>query len=159
YGSSLKIPLQRLAALDLYQGRAVHLADLKPARYEFFPYLDYRWPLVHDASVVGKDLRIEASTYARGLGLHSHSRVTYNLSGAYKRFEALVGLDPKTGRQGTARITVRADGKALELGSAELSERQPLLAINVGVPGVKELVLEVLFGKRGDIQAHVNWVE
>jgi len=159
YGSSLEIPLERLAGLDLYQGRAVHLADLKPARYEFFPYLDYRWPLANDASVVGKDLRIGASTYARGLGLHSHSRVTYNLAGAYKRFEALVGLDPKTGRQGTARINLLADGKALEFGAAELSERQPSLAIDVGVGGVKELVLEVLFGKRGDVQAHVNWVE
>lgn len=159
YGASLKVPLARLAALELHQAKAVYLVDLKPSHYDFVPYLDYRWPLVSDATVMGKDLRVGTSTYARGLGLHSHSRVSYRLAGAYKRFEALVGLDPKTGRQGSARISVLADGKALDLGGAELDERRPSLAFNVSVAGVKELVLDVGFGKRGDVQAHVNWVE
>jgi hypothetical protein len=159
HGSSLRVPLARLAGLELHQGRAAYLADLKPARYDFFPYLDFRWPLVPNASVAGRDLRVGASTYARGLGLHAHSRVAYTLAGAYQRFQALAGLDPKTGQAGTARLNVLADGKALDLGPAELDERRPALTIDVGVAGVKELVLEVAFGKGGDVQGRVNVVE
>src|SRR5262249_32144799 len=33
-GSTVRVPLQQLIALDLRQGRAVYLSDLKPRRYE-----------------------------------------------------------------------------------------------------------------------------
>ena len=63
---------------------------------------------------------------------------------------------PNCSRTSSAVI---ADGKPLDLGSsAELGERRPALSIHVGVAGVKELVLETAFGSRGDVQAHVNWV-
>lgn len=122
--------------------------------------LGFSWPLAIDGSVAGKDLRVGPSVYLRGLGMHPHSRVTFALEGKYRRFEALVGLDPRTGRQGSARIRVLADGKPLDLGgSGELSERQPALTIQVPIEAVKELTLETDFGARGDVQAHVNWVE
>jgi hypothetical protein len=160
FGAPLKVPLERVAGLDVLQGKAVYLADLKPAKYEFRPYLDWSWPLVADGSVAGKDLRLGNATYTRGLGMHSHSRVTYQLGGAYRRFEALVGLDPRTGRQGSARINVYADGKPVDLGgAADLREGSKPLVVNVDVAGVKELVLETAFGRRGDVQAHVNWVD
>jgi NPCBM/NEW2 domain len=160
FGAELKVSLERLAALDLFGGAAVYLSDLKPSKYEFLPYLDLRWPLVTDGSVAGGELRVGSSVYAKGLGMHAHSRVSYTVAGGYRRFEALVGLDPRLGRQGSARIRVLADGKPLTLeGPAELSERQPALAVRVDVTGVKELTLETAFGPRGDIQAHVNWVD
>ena len=65
FGAAFKVPLEQVCAVDLFQGRAVYLSDLKPSRYEFFPYLDWHWPLVTDGSVVGKDLRVGSSTYAR----------------------------------------------------------------------------------------------
>ena len=160
FGASLNVPLDKLAALDVLGGKAVYLADLKPSRYEYLPYLDTSWPVVTDGSVLGRDLRVGAATYTRGLGVHAHSWVTYRLDGAYSRLEALVGLDAQSGRQGSARIIVSADGKPLDLGGAsELSERRPFFAIRVSVAGVKELVLETDYGPFGDVQAHVNWVD
>lgn len=160
FGASLKMPLAKLALLDVLGGKAVYLADLKPSRYEHFPFLDTSWPLTLDGNVLGRDLRVGASTYARGLGVHAHSRVTYRLDGAYRRLEALVGLDARSGRQGSASIAVIADGKPLDLGGpTDLSERRPFLAIQVSVAGVKELVLKTDYGERGDVQAHVNWVD
>lgn len=160
FGVPLRVPLERVAVLDVFQGRAVYLSDLKPSKYEFVPYLDVSWPLAVNASVAGKDLRVGPSVYTRGLGMHAQGRATFVLDGKYRRFEALVGLDPKTGRQGSAHIRVLADGKPLDLGaSGELSERQPTLAIRVGIEGIKELTLETGFGVRGNVQAHVNWAE
>jgi len=160
FGAPLKVSVERLAALDLFGGAAVYLSDLKPIKYAFQPYLDLRWPLVTDASVVGNDLRVGPGVYTKGLGMHAHSRVSYTLAGGYRRFEALVGLDPRQGQQGSARIRVLADGKPLALeGTGELSERQSSLPVRVEVTGVKELTLETAFGARGDVQAQVNWVD
>jgi hypothetical protein len=92
--------------------------------------------------------------------MHPQSRATFTLDGKYRRFETVVGLDTKTGRHGSARIRVLADGKPLELeASGELTERKPTLTIQAEIEGVKELTLETGFGSRGDVQAHVNWAD
>ncbi len=160
FGAALRVPLDRVAALDLYQGRAVYLSDLKPASYEHVPYLNETWPLGVDATAGGRDLRLGGSTYAKGLGMHSRSRVTYRLDGGYKRFEATAGLDARTGREGTARIRVLADGKPLTLpGDGEVVGGTGPLAVGVDVGGVKELTLEVDYLRRGPVQGNVNWVD
>jgi hypothetical protein len=157
FGATLRVPVARVAALDRCGGRNVWLSDLKPARYEYVNYLDERWPLALDSSVAGNDLRLGGSTHAKGLGMHAHSRATFALSGGYRRFEALVGLDPKTGRAGTASVKVLADGKVI-FEERELTAAKPA-TVSVDVAGVKELTLEVGLGRRGPVQAHVNWAD
>jgi hypothetical protein len=160
FGATVRVPLERVAALDIFQGKAVYLSDLKPARYESEPFLDVRWPLAVDACASGRELRLADGVYDKGLGTHPRARITYRLDGAYKRFEAVVGLDPRSGRDGGARVGVLADGKPLDLGPGQdLGARSAPLAISADVAGVKELTLVVDFGRRGDVQAHVNWVD
>jgi hypothetical protein len=159
FGGQLSVPLTRVAALDVYQGRAVYLSDLKPSKYEHIPFLDSRWPFVPDGSVTGCELRLGGSAYDKGIGMHSHSRLSYDLGGAYRRFEAIVGLDDQTGRNGSVRIKVRGDGKALDMApDHELTAAIGPLAVSVSVAVVKELTLEVEFGQGADVEDHVNWV-
>jgi hypothetical protein len=161
FGSTLRVPLDRVAALDVYQGRANYLSDMKPARFEFTPYLGDGgtvYPVVTDGSVANRDLRLGGSTYDKGIGLHSRSRLTYDLAGGYRRFEAVVGLDDETGRDGSVRIRVLGDGKPLDLGpDRELTAKSGPLTVSVGVAGVKELILEVDFGQHADVQDDVDW--
>ena len=110
FGAAFRAPLANTAALDLLGGKAVYLSELKPARYEYFPYLDDRWEWSRDADVTGLDLRLGGSTYDRGVGLHSHARLTYAVPKDCRRFEALVGLDDRTGREGSVRVP-RAGGR------------------------------------------------
>jgi hypothetical protein len=159
FGSKLSVPLDRVAALDLYQGKAVYLSDLKPSGYEYTPFFDVRWPYVPDGSVAGGELRLAGSAYDKGIGLHSHSRLRYDLGGAYRRFEATVGLDDQTGRKGSVRVKVIGDGKPLDLGpDQDLTAASGPKSVNVSVTGVKELTLEVEFGRGADVEDHVNWV-
>src|SRR5262249_32476971 len=104
----------------------------------------------------------------KGLGVHSHSRLTYALTspGApYSRFEALVGLDEKTGGRGSVHIRVLTDGKPRDLGttrgrkSVTLTGKSEPLAISVTLKGARELTLEVDFGPGGDVGDHVDWVD
>jgi hypothetical protein len=148
-------------ALYIYQGKAVYLSDLKPDKFEAKPFGNVEWPPVPDAGVSGRDLRLAGSTYDKGMGLHSESRLTYKLAGGYRRFEALVGLEEQPdGRTGTARIKVLVDGKPRPLdGDEELSAKSKPLAIRLDVQNAKELTLVVEFGKRGDVLGRVNWVD
>ena len=163
FGSAFRAPLARVVSLDLMQGAAAYLSDLKPAKFEHTPYLGeggVKWPLAVDSAVTGRDLRLGGSTYDKGLGMHSRSRVTYALDGKYRRFEAVVGLDDATGRDGAVRVRVLGDGKPLDLGrDGELTAKGGPLAVGVKIDGAKELTLEVDFGRRGDVQGHVDWCD
>jgi NPCBM/NEW2 domain len=160
FGAALSVPLTDVAALDLFQGKAVYLSDLKPSRYEYLPYLNDRWDYVRDGSGAGLDLRLVGSTYDKGVGLHSHSRLSYAAPKDCRRFEALVGLDDRAGRRGSARIRVLADGKPLDIGAdRELTAAGAPLVVRVELAGAKELTMEVDFGKDGPVRGCVDWAD
>jgi hypothetical protein len=159
FGATIAASPAEVIALDLFQGQAIYLSDLKPSRYEYIPYLNDRWDYVRDGGAAGRDLRLAGSTYDKGLGLHSHSRLSYAVPKDCRYFEALVGLDDRVGRQGSARIRVLADGKPLDVGAGrELTAASEPLSVRADVAGVKELTLEVDFGKEGPVQGCVDWV-
>lgn len=160
FGATVQMPLSQLVGLSIYQGRAVYLSDLQSRHYEHTPYLDLRWPFVRDASVAGHDMRLAGNTYDKGIGLHSESRLIYDLNGRYQWFESLVGLDEQTGRQGSVLIEVLVDGKRQDLGNVkELTGWDPPRAIRVNVAGTRELTLVVKFGRFADVEDHVDWAD
>jgi hypothetical protein len=159
FGARVKVPLGRVVALDVCGGPAVYLSDLKAAHYEFTPYLDERWAYAVDANAVGHDLVVAGSTYSKGLGMHSQSRLSYALNGGYRRFEALVGLDERDGAEGGVRVQVLADGKRLDLGPDRDVTAAAPLAVGVSVEGVRELTLVVEFGRKGNVGDVVNWAD
>jgi NPCBM/NEW2 domain len=160
FGATVQLAVKQIVALDLRQGCAVYLSDLKPRRYLHTPYLSVRWPYTFDTNVAGIQMRVGGSTYDKGIGMHSESRLTFELDGSYKWFEAWVGLDDRTGREGSALIQVLVDGKPGEFGEAkELTGPGQPLPVRVSVAGARELTLVVLFGRRGDVQDHVDWAD
>jgi hypothetical protein len=76
-----------------------------------------------------------------------------------RRFEAWVGLDDRSGRGGSVRVRLLADGKPLDVGAGhERTAADEPLAVRADVAGVKELTLEVDFGKNGPVDGCVDWV-
>jgi hypothetical protein len=159
-GARLRVPLSVVAALNIYQGKAVYLSDLQPRRYEHTPFLGARWPFAVNRCVTGQDLRLAGGTYDRGLGLHSESRIAFTPPTGATRFEALVGLDELSGRSGHVRVKVLADDRPLLDPPAELSGTDPPRFLRLDLPpGARELTLVVEFGRRGDVQDHVDWAD
>jgi hypothetical protein len=159
-GQAFEVAVDQVAALDLHQGCAVYLSDLKPTAYEHTPFLGLPWPFVADGSVADRDLRLGGSTYDKGIGLHSRSRLTYDLPAGCRAFEALVGLDDLTGRRGRVRIRVLLDGKEVKPGwDRELTGRDQPLKVRVDVRDRRWLTLVVDYGRFGDVQGHVNWAD
>lgn len=158
--SQVKVPLQAVVRLDVLNSRVVPLSDLKPKAFEHQPYLGVSWPWTADRAVSGRELRLGGNTHDKGIGMHSASRITYQLDGRYRWFEALVGLDDDSGRSGSVQVRVLVDGKPATLDwNGELNGGERPQALRVGVRGAKELTLEVLLGRRGDVQDHVNWAD
>lgn len=158
FGVEVRAPLRHLVALDVHQGKAEYLSDLKPVEYESSPYLDLLWPLGVDASASGHDLAVGNSTFEKGLSLHAPARVSYQLDGKYRRFEALAGLDSRAGRLGKARIRAWADDKPLPLKNDGFLQAGGSVPVHVDVRGVRRLTLGVEAADRGNVQALVNWV-
>jgi hypothetical protein len=160
FGAAVAVPLRGLVAIDLRQGRAVYLSDLRPREYVHEPFLGVSWPFERDASAAGRPLRVQGSTYDKGLGTHGASWLTYDLAGKYDRFEAVVGLDDQTGKRGRVRVEVLLDGQAQDLGKgAALSGPERPLRVQVDVRKARSLTLAVHLDRFGDVQADVNWAD
>jgi hypothetical protein len=165
FGLPVRVPLAQVVALDVYRGRAVYLSDLKPKDEQYRPYLPGdRLHYVRDGSALdgaaaGGELRLPDGTHDKGLGLRGGMRLTYDLGGGYRRFEALVGLD-RTARNGSVRVGVLVDGKPRDLGGAnELTWANGPRRLAVDVTGARELTLVVDFGRRGSVRDNVDWAD
>lgn len=163
FGAAVEVPLAEVVALDVHQGKAVYLSDLKPAKAEHAGFLGVGWPWAADRSAHGGPLRVLTPagehTFDKGLGTHPRTTLVYALGGKYRRFEALVGLDPATGRHGRADVRVLLDGKEAEWPELRSLAAGHAVPLRLDVTGVKELTLAIDFGPTGDVQADVNWAE
>jgi hypothetical protein len=159
--NELSFSTEQLVSIDVEQGKAVSMADLKPTRYEYQTADGEQYPWAPDRCVSGAALRLKTalgeSTFDRGIGLHSECTITYALEGKYRRFETLAGLDARTGMRGDAVLAVLVDGKERELprGGRLLFSDGPL-TLQLDVAGAKELKIAVRPGRGGTIHDHVN---
>ncbi len=158
-GVSWDIPIAAIFELRVLRGRAVFLSDLTPLEAKHTPFLpDARgWPMQRDRSVAGQPLRLKGREFPKGLGMHSHSTVTFELAGRYRKFHAIVGLDDTTVGAGTAVCAVEVDGRRVFEPPALTRPKGPTRLPIIDVTGAKRLALMVDFGELGDSQDHVNW--
>jgi NPCBM/NEW2 domain len=160
FGTVLELPETTVLAMDSRQGQAVDLSELTPTRYEHRPYLGAAWPLMKDSAVSGQALRLNGSTYEKGLGTHAACRVIYKLDGQYQRFDAVVGIDETFARRGRAKVAIELDGKRIDLNDGkELTSQTAPLVVRVDVRKATSMTLIVELGSFGDVQAHVNWAK
>jgi hypothetical protein len=163
FGQGVVVSLDEVVGLEVLQGKATYLADLKPKRVEQSAFLATAWPWTANQNIHGGALKLlEASgesTFDRGLGTHPRTVLTYDLAGKYKRFEALVGLDAESGSRGRAAVRILVDGKEQPLPSLARIAAGAAVPLSVSLSGAKELTLQIDFGPAGDVNADVNWAD
>jgi beta-galactosidase GanA len=103
----------------------------------------------------GTPLKLNGTTYAKGLGTNSPSDVQIYLAGQCSRFTATVGVD--NGDGGTVTFTVSLDGKALAT-TPVLGGSSQAVALDVPVTGGQVLDLGVGDGGDGNGNDHGDWV-
>jgi hypothetical protein len=105
----------------------------------------------------GHAITLNVATYAKGLGVHANSTLTYDLTGkSYSAFTADIGVDDEVGNNGSVIFQVWGDGiklydSGLMLGSTATK------SINVPITGKSIFSLVVIGGIDGVNFDHADW--
>lgn len=153
----LTIDLSSVAALRFGSARFVWLSDLTPSTVEETPFLggsdDFLFPWRRDRTVTGGPLTVGGVRFGKGLGLHSRTRLTWNLGGEYVRLDAQVGVADEVlehGVTGSVIVRVFVDD-VVRFESATIAAGKPAVPFSVDLAGAETVRIEVDFGDRGDV--------
>jgi hypothetical protein len=108
-------------------------------------------------NVLGETIRINDRTLTHLVGVHSYSKLVYNLESGFKTFRTQFAID---GDQSWADVTVR-----VKLDDKVAFEKQHVTAgaisdvVTLDVRAAKILTLEVDYGENYDVQDRLNWIE
>jgi hypothetical protein len=156
---------QQMACIDSRQAEVTYLSDLRQADYRHFPFLSVRWPLGVDQNVLGGRLRSGGHVVLKGLGMHSTSRVVYDLDRRYSKLEAELALDDQAGRRGSARYRVLVERPAATARKWNLAYTSPIvrgsddsIPISIDVADATRVALTVETADQGDTLDHANWL-
>lgn len=99
----------------------------------------------------GTTLSIGGVKFAKGLGVHVPSVITYKLDKKYKQFVAYVGVDDEVGARGAVQFKVNAVTSPIKKGGEQPSK------MVVDVTGLDTVMLTVLEGGSGVNYGHADW--
>jgi hypothetical protein len=142
--------------------RLQYLSDLAPTDYKHVPYLSIEWPFRRDRNVHNKPLSVAGKQFLKGLGMHSASRITFRLDGAWRRFEADIALDDSAGKRGSVTFGVHflQNGKWIPAAnSGILRGGDGPKPLKVELNGAEAITLTVDYAERGDERDHANWLD
>jgi hypothetical protein len=146
----------QVAGIYMKNGRVVYLSDLDPSAVsEDANFIrgavkltsDLEFPWQRDRSARGTEILLGGTHHRKGLGVRAYSSLSYALGGAYKRFQATLGLDAVSRGLGAISAEVWVDGKKVKEFSLKGNDApQP---IDVDVAEAKELKLVVTWAGNG----------
>ncbi len=162
-GVSHAFPAEQLHTLDFSAANTVWLSELEPESVEWTPYVDSRLPPSRveawfhprrDEGLTGRPLMIDGIVYERGLAMTSRTELVYRLTDDFRTFHAVVGIDDHVRPGGNVDVTITGDDQVLF--QETVSGREPAIALEVDITGVRRLRILVDFGQGMDIADHLN---
>jgi len=154
--------MDALVSIESLSKDRVFLSDLEPLSYKHVAYLSKSWPLGNDRTSLGTALHCCGGIVSKGLGMHSTSRVAYDVSAGYARFESLIGLDEYVGTTGSVLFRVfvdQGDGTwSAAYESPIMRAGDKAVAVSIDISKAERIALIVDAADRGDLQDHANWL-
>eukprot|EP00752_Nemacystus_decipiens_P017329 g15525.t1 len=158
-GGLLTPPREVVKTMRVESGRRIDLTRLAPNAEETIPYFGLKLPYKVNTNFSGKPIVLyDEKTYARGLAVHSKSRLHYKLNPNCERFQATFGLMNPGGKLGNVQARVLGDGKVLWEQSDITAATKPI-DLDVPLKGIERLILEVDFGKGQDVGDRAAWAD
>jgi hypothetical protein len=110
-----------------------------------------------DKGVTGVPMRIGTTSYAKGIGTHATSTISYNLGGGYSRFVSDVGVDEGTNAPAASVVfKVIADGTEI-YNSGTVTAAMAAVRVDEDITGVNTLQLVVADAGDGINSDHGDW--
>lgn len=148
----------------------IYLSDQPVVGYKHIPFLSQDWQLGLDRNVLGGSLRSSHRTYLKGLGMHSTSRVAFNLTRKFRWLEADLAVDDAVGHRGAVIFRVflgepKSESHRPSQLPWKLAYESPMvrgraapLPIRIDLQDAERVALVVDFADRGDEGDHANWL-
>ena len=156
-GTRMGIALARVLSVEITSSDVAYLSDLRPARVREIPFFNHVWKYRLDRSVFGNPLTLDGRKYARGLGCHTKTMLTYDLGGRFGKFVAVIGIDDEARPGGSVRFIVEADGK--QVFAADVTGRDKAVPVAVDIENVKKLTLTADFSSLASVGDHADWAD
>lgn len=148
-GDGTLFDLANWAEAQLYN--PVYLSDLP-----WESWSGYEMPKINTSRSRGP-VTIGGTVYAKGLGMHAVSSVTYDLSeGNYSRFRSDIGVDDAVGSNGSVVFKLYADSELIYQSGTMTGDMQAQL-VDVDITGTNQLTLEVGDAGNGNNSDHADW--
>lgn len=154
-------------AMDLLNNSSAESAPLSFATRDGIrkTYLsDLKWDkanmgyggVVPNRSVMGRELKVGGKVYAKGIGVHAITDVTYKLDKVYNRFRAVVGVNDNAS-SGSVEFEVYGDEK--KIASSGVLVCGAAKELDVDISGVTELKLRATDAGNGINSDHADWAD
>lgn len=153
-GSTVELPTNALVMLDFTNDKLVYLSDLKPQELIERSKQGRKDGLHLDKNLDNGPLQMRGEVFRKGLAIHAHTELTYNLDGKFKKFDAVLGMDDTVGGDGQPKVRIEGDGRELFAGS--VGRKDDPRPLKLGVQGVRQLRIIVSSSKLFDFGDHVD---
>ena len=164
-GSLLEIrPIdERLITYVRFDNPSVkYLSEIKPLGHKHIPFLSTSWSWGRDRNVLGGQISSASHAFGKGIGMHSTSRLAFDLPEGFDEFQAEASIDQSAGKGGSVvfRVFTSQNGSEWEPTFKSDIVRGGDLPrpIRVRLRDVKRLALVVDFAERGDQLDRANWI-
>lgn len=162
--AEVELPGRIIREVALDDGSFQFLSEVLPASESsgspFGDDLGFTWPMRVDRNCQGGLLKVAGADFARGLGVHAPSKLTWSLGGEWTELRFACGVDDSGAsgtRGGSVRFRVLGDGEELWSSDVRRAGETPLRPSPLVVKGVQSLVLEV--DPAGDfVLDRANWL-
>jgi hypothetical protein len=153
-GTRFVYPRTAIARIDYGSDKVAYLSDLKPAELIQKTRQGRKDNLGIDKNLENTAIQLEGQVYGKGLAIHAHTELVYNLDGKYNRFHAIIGMDDTVGGDGRPVVKIHADGK--ELFSATITRKEKCQTIDTNIKGARQLRIMVTSEELFDFGDHVD---
>ncbi|MFJ9819670.1 NPCBM/NEW2 domain-containing protein [Streptomyces sp. NPDC101151] len=106
----------------------------------------------------GHPITLGGTVYAKGLGVHAESEVSFYTGKACAKVTADVGVDDEKATKGTVAFEIWADGTKVA-STGVLTTAQPAQPLTADVSGAQEIRLVVTDGGDGIDSDHADWAD
>ncbi len=158
FGEPREVSFDAARRVRFKSTRFRYLSDLTPTKAEQAPFIggsdDFLFEWQRDRSVSGGPLVVGGRRFGRGIGMHSHTKLTFDLAQGFEWIEGFAGVSDEVlalDCRGSVVFRVIVDGKpAWE--SPVLRSGEPARALpSIALAGASTLVIEVDFADEGDV--------
>jgi hypothetical protein len=158
-GARIEYKNDLLAQLDYSKGKLEFLSRMEPVKVVETSTEDQVYHYQRDQNLDRTGpLRIGGEQFAKGLAIHSHTELEYDLKGDFREFKAVLGIDDNVGgHPGPVVLRIEGDGKELFSRTLSRKDKEKLKEkVTLNIKDVQRLRIVVASGELLDLGKHID---